>query len=142
MSDALLDENATAALPRPGTSLTRPMTNAAGIGTPGAGMRPVSASGRPLSGYARPGTGSARPGSDVAGALAGGRPGTSRPVTALGRLVRLGTASMLSEAGGPFIRVRPDQCEAAQHLTTPWSIRMPPRPPRPPPRPRPPRARV
>ena len=34
-----------------------------------------------------------------------GRPGTSRPVTALGRLVRLGTASMLSESGGPFIRV-------------------------------------
>jgi tetratricopeptide repeat protein 8 len=79
VADALLDENATAALPRPGTSLLRPMTNAGGIGASG-GMRPVSASGRPLSGYARPGTGSAKPaGSDVASALAGGRPGTSRP---------------------------------------------------------------
>ena len=37
--------------------------------------------------------------------MAGARPGTSRPTTALGRLVRLGTASMLSEAGGPFINV-------------------------------------
>jgi len=70
-------------------------------------MRPVSSGGRPLSGYARPGTGSARPGSQggsLEGAMQGARPGTSRPVTALGRLVRLGTASMLSEAGGPFIR--------------------------------------
>ncbi len=106
VADALLDENATAALPRPGTSLSRPMTQAA-IGAPGAGLRPVSASGRPLSGYARPGTGSARPdgGGGLAGALAGARPGTSRPMTALGRLVRLGTASMASESGGPFIRV-------------------------------------
>ena len=105
-ADVLLDENATAALPRPGTSLSRPTTNA-GIGVPGQGMRPVSASGRPLSGFARPGTGSARPDSKggVAGALQGARPGTSRPLTALGRLVRLGTASMLGEAGGPFIAV-------------------------------------
>jgi tetratricopeptide repeat protein 8 len=106
VADVLLDENATASLPRPGTSLNRPMTQS-GVGVPGQGMRPVSASGRPLSGYARPGTGSARPGSQggVEGAMAGARPGTSRPVTALGRLVRLGTASMLSESGGPFIRV-------------------------------------
>ena len=61
-ADVLLDENATAALPRPGTSLSRPMTQTGGPGVPGAGMRPVSASGRPLSGFARPGTGSARPG--------------------------------------------------------------------------------
>merc|ERR1711969_51050 len=56
VADVLLDENATAALPRPGTSLSRPMTQAGGPGVPGAGMRPVSASGRPLSGFARPGT--------------------------------------------------------------------------------------
>ena len=104
MADSLLDENATATLPRPGTSLSRPMTGTA-MGTPG--MRPISSSGRPLSGYARPGTGSARPGTQggIEGAMQGARPGTSRPVTALGRLVRLGTASMVSEAGGPFIRV-------------------------------------
>ena len=33
------------------------------------------------------------------------RPGTARPMTSLGRLIRIGTASMLSESGGPFIRV-------------------------------------
>lgn len=107
VAEVLLDENSTATLPRPGTSLTRPMTQVNQPGVPGQGMRPVSASGRPLSGFARPGTGSARPGSQagVEGAMAGARPGTSRPTTALGRMVRLGTASMLSEAGGPFINV-------------------------------------
>lgn len=34
-----------------------------------------------------------------------GRVGTSRPVTTSGRFMRLGTASMLSQAGGPFIDV-------------------------------------
>ena len=118
LADVLLDENATASLPRPGTSLNRPMTQAA-VGVPGQGMRPVSASGRPLSGYARPGTGSARPGSQggMEGAMAGARPGTSRPVTALGRLVRLGTASMLSESGGPFIRV--DRLDLKKYASRP-----------------------
>ena len=67
----------------------------------------MSSSGRPVTGFARPGT-SSRPttGSTSAeSAFQGDRPGTSRPVTALGRRVRLGTASMLSEAGGPFINV-------------------------------------
>jgi tetratricopeptide repeat protein 8 len=39
----------------------------------------------------------------VEAALASQRPGTSRPITSSGRFVRLGTASMLSEQGGPFI---------------------------------------
>ena len=118
VADVLLDENATASLPRPGTSLNRPMTQA-NVGVPGQGMRPVSASGRPLSGFARPGTGSARPdsGAGLAGAMAGARPGTSRPVTALGRLVRLGTASMLSESGGPFIRV--DRLDLKKYASRP-----------------------
>lgn len=34
-----------------------------------------------------------------------GRVGTSRPVTSSGRFMRLGTASMLSQAGGPFIDI-------------------------------------
>eukprot|EP00955_Chlamydomonas_euryale_P009778 104798-Chlamydomonas_euryale.AAC.1 len=39
-------------------------------------------------------------------AMKGGRPGTAaRPVTSSGRFVRLGTASMLSEPGGPFVNV-------------------------------------
>ena len=107
VAEVLLDENSTATLPRPGTSLTRPMAQVGAPGVPGQGMRPMSASGRPLSGFARPGTGAARPGSTagVEGAMAGARPGTSRPTTALGRMVRLGTASMLSESGGPFINV-------------------------------------
>ena len=118
IADVLLDENATASLPRPGTSLNRPMTQSA-VGVPGMGMRPVSASGRPLSGYARPGTGSARPGSQggVEGAMAGARPGTSRPMTALGRLVRLGTASMLSDSGGPFIR--PEKLDLKKYASRP-----------------------
>ena len=49
VGDLLLDENNTATLPRPGTSLTRPLTQANTPGMPGQGMRPMSASGRPLS---------------------------------------------------------------------------------------------
>lgn len=37
--------------------------------------------------------------------MKGARPGTTRPVTSSGRFVRLGTASMLAEPGGPFIQV-------------------------------------
>ncbi|CAD7700271.1 unnamed protein product [Ostreobium quekettii] len=37
--------------------------------------------------------------------MKGARPGTTRPLTSSGRFVRLGTASMRSEAGGPFINV-------------------------------------
>lgn len=35
----------------------------------------------------------------------GRAPGTARPVTSSGRFMRLGTASMLMQAGGPFINV-------------------------------------
>ncbi len=39
-------------------------------------------------------------------AFQGARPNTSRPVTSSsGRFVRLGTASLLSEPGGPFVNV-------------------------------------
>jgi len=38
-------------------------------------------------------------------AFKGARAGTSRPMTSLGRAVRLGTASMRSQEGGPFIDV-------------------------------------
>jgi tetratricopeptide repeat protein 8 len=39
-------------------------------------------------------------------AFRGVRPGTTRPMTALGRQVRLGTASMMAQTGGgPFINV-------------------------------------
>lgn len=125
--DALLDEGGVVAAhsARPGTSLAAAGL-AAGGGSgiaPSAGMgRPMSsAMGRPVTGFARagtsgggrPGTGGARPGTGAnvrtalrgtAGGNGGGaRPGTARPVTASGRFVRLGTASLAAEPGGPFI---------------------------------------
>lgn len=108
-AEVLLDENAVAQAPRPGTSLARPGTTTrmgAGSSGPNQSVRPLSSAGRPLTGFARPGTqsgsGSRR---DVGSALGGGRPGTSRPVTQSGRFVRLGTASMKSQPGGAFINV-------------------------------------
>ena len=97
-------------MPRPGTSLYRPRT-ATAENKGQQGIRPTTAGGRPLTGFARPGTGSSRPGSKSGGrmtpsvemAFQGSRPGTSRPVTQSGRFVRLGTASMRSEPGGPFV---------------------------------------
>jgi len=107
VGDVLLDENVVASLPRPGTSLSKPKPS-----TGGQSVRPVDSSGRPLSGFSRPGT-SNRPATgetdisrDVRTAFQGSRPGTSRPVTALGRQVRLGTASMMSSSqAGIFVDV-------------------------------------
>ena len=99
-ADLLMDDNAVAAMPRPGTSLNRPMTKSSNGGDQS--IRPMTQSGRPLSGFARPGT-STRPGSgavSVDQAFKGSRPGTSRPATTLGRQVRLGTASMQADPGG------------------------------------------
>ncbi|CAM9659200.1 unnamed protein product, partial [Phaeothamnion confervicola] len=104
VAELLLDEHATADAPRPGTSISRPLTSANG---PAQSIRPVTSSGRPLTGFSRPGT-SSRPTTggqamDVTTAMRGACPGTSRPMTALGREVRLGTASMALTPGGPFI---------------------------------------
>lgn len=109
--DLLLEDNAMQTAPRPGTSLSRPITQS----STSAAMRPMTQSGRPTTGFARPGT-SARPptGSGVrqgtaqrvATALRGNKPGTARPTTTSGRYVRLGTASLASQAGGPFIDVQ------------------------------------
>ena len=107
IADMMMDENAVAEVARPGTSLNRPQTQSNG----GQIMRPMSSSGRPLTGFARPGTSSTGGGKQTmehalsGGGSGGNRPGTSRPVTALGRQVRLGTASMMSDRGGPFINV-------------------------------------
>jgi len=118
IAEILLDDNAVAQAPRPGTSLLRPSTSVVvgggGIGISSAAqaarsldaaMRPMTASGRPMTGYARPGT-SATTSSSSSGfdnAFKAGRPGTSRVMTAMGRAVRVGTASLLSAPGGPFI---------------------------------------
>ena len=77
-------------------------------------------SGRPITGFMRPGTQSSRPTSgqvSVDQAFKGSRPGTSRPVTSLGRRVRLGTASMRSMPGGPFINV--DMLDLAKYAKRP-----------------------
>lgn len=103
VAEVLLDDNAVAQAPRPGTSMR------AATARPGsmldAAMRPMTASGRPVTGFARPGT-SARAGTSarsIATAFQGARAGTARVTTALGRAVRLGTASLASAPGGPFI---------------------------------------
>lgn len=105
VAEMLLDDNAMASAPRPGTSLARPATTAARPGT-GAdqSVRPMTGAGM-ITGFARPGTQS-RLGTGQASldqAFKGQRPGTSRPMTTMGRQVRLGTASMRSEPGGVFI---------------------------------------
>ncbi len=106
VAEMLLDDNAIAAAPRPGTSLKS--GSRGGTGSQG-GSRPQSGVQRPLSsGFARPGSsasGSRSGRSSVESAFQGNRPGTSRPVTTSGRFVRLGTASMRSEPGGPFIDI-------------------------------------
>uniref|UniRef100_A0A7S3UNH3 UDP-N-acetylglucosamine--peptide N-acetylglucosaminyltransferase SPINDLY n=1 Tax=Heterosigma akashiwo TaxID=2829 RepID=A0A7S3UNH3_HETAK len=50
-------------------------------------------------------------------AMKGNRPGTSRPVTSLGRELRLGTASMATDIGGPFINV--DRLDLAKYAKRP-----------------------
>eukprot|EP00357_Protocruzia_adherens_P005949 CAMPEP_0114976674 /NCGR_PEP_ID=MMETSP0216-20121206/2806_1 /TAXON_ID=223996 /ORGANISM="Protocruzia adherens, Strain Boccale" /LENGTH=501 /DNA_ID=CAMNT_0002337633 /DNA_START=38 /DNA_END=1543 /DNA_ORIENTATION=- len=103
VGDILMDENATQAVPRPGTSFTRPMTGSQGGNGPSQIVRPNTKSGRPVSGFQRAGD---RPttnrGGSLEDAMRGDRPGTNRAVTSSGRLVRLGTASM-RQMGGKFI---------------------------------------
>lgn len=101
VADMLLDENATATVPRPGTSVSRPLTQSSG---PSPALRPVTRGGRPITGFARPGSARPTTGSSIEAAIrATAGPSTSRPVTSSGRYLRLGTASMLS-AGGKFIQ--------------------------------------
>jgi tetratricopeptide repeat protein 8 len=109
LGDAMMDDHAMAQAPRPGTSVSKTTGRVPSGMDPS--IRPVTASGRPMSGFLRPSTasgGSARgtTGSGrITSGFAAGRLGSSRPLTALGRRVRLGTASMLSHKGGPFIDV-------------------------------------
>lgn len=106
VGDILLDDNAVASVPRPGTSLSKTKAS----GQIGSAIQPVDISGRPTTGYVRPGTAS-RPmtggltNRDVQTAFKGKRPGTSRPATALGRQVRLGTASLASGSSDVFVDV-------------------------------------
>jgi len=107
LGEMLLDDNSTAQVARPGTSFTRPESSAAGGPSPA--VRPTSTGGRPLSGFARPGSGLSRGGTGMSleRAMTSSRLGTAmtRPVTTSGRFVRLGTASLASEPGGPFVNL-------------------------------------
>eukprot|EP00033_Pygsuia_biforma_P002189 GCRY01002427.1.p1 GENE.GCRY01002427.1~~GCRY01002427.1.p1 ORF type:complete len:500 (-),score=107.09 GCRY01002427.1:101-1600(-) len=95
VAEALLDDNAIASIPRPGTSLAQPPGSSSGR------QKLTSASGRPQSGFKRPGSIS-RPSTNQGSAAAfqGNRPGTMRPVTNSGRFVRLGTASLMQSVPG------------------------------------------
>lgn len=115
----------------PGTAGGRPLTSTNILNQ---AVKPMTGQGRPLSGFVRPSTKSSRyaffllnttallyffscflltyvlcacrPATgSIEAAFQGNRPNTSRPVTSSGRFVRLGTASMISEPGGPFINV-------------------------------------
>lgn len=105
LADLLLDENTTATVPKPGTSMVSPFTQASG---PSLSIRPVTRGGRPITGFARPGTQRPVTGStniEAALRVNTGKPGTAnRPVTSAGRYLRLGTASMLAQ-GAQFIDV-------------------------------------
>ncbi|XP_076665274.1 tetratricopeptide repeat protein 8 [Andrena cerasifolii] len=101
IAESLLDSYTISSMPRPGTSLKNPGTSHVGQY-----LRPKTQSGRPLTGVVRPATQSAMSQS-VEQTLRTPRTAmTARPITASsGRSVRLGTASMLTEPGGPFIQL-------------------------------------
>lgn len=122
IADIVMDENAVASMPRflclfvfelykyvfrPGTSLNTPQVS--GRGTTGfdQGVRPVSQSGRPVTGFSRPSSSRPMSGStNVRDALQSSRrSGTARPMTTLGREMRLGTASLSSNSAGPMVDV-------------------------------------
>jgi len=104
VAELLLDDNAIAQIPRPGTSFSRPSTTSKGISDVNPSVRLLSQSGRPSSGFLRPGSRSSRT-ENLESAFHGSRPNTSRPVTSSGRFVRLGTSSMISEIGDSFVNV-------------------------------------
>lgn len=97
---------------RPGTSLSTPQTSSKGSGSYDQGVRPVSQSGRPMTGFTRPSSSRPVTGSNtsIRDALASSNnrrvgTGMSRPMTTLGREVRLGTASLSSSSSGSLVDV-------------------------------------
>nr|XP_060476489.1 tetratricopeptide repeat protein 8 isoform X4 [Panthera onca] len=91
IAEMMLDENAIAQVPRPGTSLKLPGTNQ--TGGPSPAIRPVTQAGRPITGFLRPSTQSGRPGTMEQAIRTPRTAYTARPVTSTtGRFVRLGTA--------------------------------------------------
>ncbi|KAJ3332701.1 Tetratricopeptide repeat protein 8 [Blyttiomyces sp. JEL0837] len=111
IADAFLDdESSNTALPRPNTSIDKKAAQAkissqdpaAALST-GKSVRPTSAGGRITTGYLRPTTALREMGKmNARAALA---TSSGHLVSSSGRLVRLGTASLLTEEGGPFINI-------------------------------------
>ncbi|EDL18921.1 tetratricopeptide repeat domain 8 [Mus musculus] len=91
IAEMILDENAIAQVPRPGTSLKLPGTNQ--TGGPTQAVRPITQAGRPITGFLRPSTQSGRPGTMEQAIRTPRTAYTARPITSSsGRFVRLGTA--------------------------------------------------
>nr|XP_020746248.1 tetratricopeptide repeat protein 8 [Odocoileus virginianus texanus] len=104
IAEMMLDENAIAQVPRPGTSLKLPGTNQ--TGGPSPTVRPITQAGRPITGCLRSGTQSGRPGTLEQAIRMPRTAYTARPIaSSSGRFVRLGTASMLTSPDGPFINL-------------------------------------
>eukprot|EP00501_MAST-03F_sp_TOSAG23-6_P001277 GSMAST32.ASY1.ANO1.1325.1 assembled CDS len=122
VGDLLLDENAVHSMPRPGTSLSHRKTGTHETsGTSNQSIRPLTASGRPVSGFIRPGMSTRHVNNggtlSVKDAFRGNRPGTSRPVTSLGRQIRLATASIAqSDPNGQFVNVNCSICPTKYRL--------------------------
>uniref|UniRef100_A0A8B9WQP1 Tetratricopeptide repeat domain 8 n=1 Tax=Bos mutus grunniens TaxID=30521 RepID=A0A8B9WQP1_BOSMU len=92
IAEMILDENAIAQVPRPGTSLKLPGTNQ--TGGPSPAVRPVTQAGRPITGFLRPSTQSGRPGTIEQAIKTPRTAYTARPIaSSSGRFVRLGTVS-------------------------------------------------
>lgn len=112
-AEVLMDENAIAAVPRPGTSLSAPQSakSSSSSGSFDQGIRPVSNSGRPMTGFSRPGSSRPMSGntSNIRDALQSSRRlGTAsggRPMTNMGREVRLGTASLSGSSTGGLVNL-------------------------------------
>ncbi|XP_007526886.1 tetratricopeptide repeat protein 8 isoform X3 [Erinaceus europaeus] len=91
IAEMMLDENAIAQVPRPGTSLKLPGCNP--TGGPSPAVRPVTQAGRPVTGFLRPSTQSGRPGTMEQALKTPRTTYTARPITSSsGRFMRLGTA--------------------------------------------------
>uniref|UniRef100_A0A0M3IBS7 TPR_REGION domain-containing protein n=1 Tax=Ascaris lumbricoides TaxID=6252 RepID=A0A0M3IBS7_ASCLU len=102
VAETFLDDSIIASNARPGTSFSRPVTSSKG---PSQAIRPRSSAGRPLSGVIRPET-TVRPGTMEQSLRTSRTSKTARATSSSSaRLVRLGTASMVAQSGGPFINL-------------------------------------
>ncbi|GMS79997.1 hypothetical protein PENTCL1PPCAC_2172, partial [Pristionchus entomophagus] len=102
LAEQVIDTQIIATAARPGTSFARPSTSSRAANPI---LRPTSSTGRPLTGVVRP-MSSARPGTMEQAVRTSRTSKTARAVSSqTARFVRLGTASMASNADGPFVNL-------------------------------------